>query len=205
MTISGVMQQHESSDMTETINKRLLIVDDEQYVLTSLRRLFELKGYDVALSVSPEEALVLMGQIEFAVIISDQKMPGMTGTSFLEYARKLSPDTVRIILTGYAEVDSAIEAARRSSIKRSPVRARLRLPCWRKRAGYRLVWKDEPNPYEKGRMAGFGYLNLQNSLGINVDTSGDVSMTLWGSPAFDAKHAARALELSVAFFHRHLD
>jgi predicted metalloprotease with PDZ domain len=54
------------------------------------------------------------------------------------------------------------------------------------RAGYRLVWKDEPNPYEKGRMSGFGYLNLQNSLGINVDTNGDVSLSLWGSPAFDA-------------------
>jgi predicted metalloprotease with PDZ domain len=52
--------------------------------------------------------------------------------------------------------------------------------------GYRLVWKDEPNPYEKGRMAGAGYLNLQNSLGINVDADGDVSLTLWGSPAFDA-------------------
>ena len=52
--------------------------------------------------------------------------------------------------------------------------------------GYRLAWKDEPNPYEKGRMAKYGYLNLQNSLGINVDTNGDVSMALWGSPAFDA-------------------
>ena len=54
------------------------------------------------------------------------------------------------------------------------------------KAGYRLVWKEEPNPYEKGRMAGSGYLNLQNSLGINVDSNGEVSMALWGSPAFDA-------------------
>src|SRR5690606_14491374 len=52
--------------------------------------------------------------------------------------------------------------------------------------GYRLVWKDEPNPYEKGRMAGGSYLNLQNSLGINVATDGAVTMSLWGSPAFDA-------------------
>ncbi len=52
--------------------------------------------------------------------------------------------------------------------------------------GYRLVWKEEPNPYEKGRMAGGGYLNLQNSLGINVDSKGEVTMSLWGSPAFDA-------------------
>src|SRR5690606_21228429 len=52
--------------------------------------------------------------------------------------------------------------------------------------GYRLVWKDEPNPYEKGRMAGASYLNLQNSLGINVDSKGEVTTALWGSPAFDA-------------------
>ena len=52
--------------------------------------------------------------------------------------------------------------------------------------GYRLVWKDEPNPYEKGRMSGNGYLNLQYSLGINVDTDGAVSLSHWGTPAFDA-------------------
>jgi predicted metalloprotease with PDZ domain len=54
------------------------------------------------------------------------------------------------------------------------------------KAGYRLVWKDEPNPYEKGRMGGNGYLNLQNSIGVNVDTDGTVSLSLWGTPAFDA-------------------
>ena len=54
------------------------------------------------------------------------------------------------------------------------------------RAGYRLVWKDEPNPYEKGRMSGQGYLNLQNSLGVNIDDDGTVSLSHWGMPAFDA-------------------
>ena len=52
--------------------------------------------------------------------------------------------------------------------------------------GYRLVWKDEPNPYEKGRMGDGGYLNLQYSLGINVDKDGTVSLAHWGTPAFDA-------------------
>jgi predicted metalloprotease with PDZ domain len=52
--------------------------------------------------------------------------------------------------------------------------------------GYRLVWKEEPNPYEKGRMGDTGYLNLQNSLGINVDKDGTVSLAHWGTPAFDA-------------------
>lgn len=69
--------------------------------------------------------------------------------------------------------------------------ARLRAPgaapplAGVERAGYRLVWKEEPNAYEKGRMAGSGYLNLQHSLGINVATDGDVTLAMWGSPAFD--------------------
>src|SRR5690606_1433421 len=54
------------------------------------------------------------------------------------------------------------------------------------KAGYRHVWKEEPNPYEKGRMSGSGYLNLQNSLGVNLSSDGKVTSTLWDSPAFDA-------------------
>ena len=54
------------------------------------------------------------------------------------------------------------------------------------RGGYRLVFKEEPNPYEKGRMSGQKYLNLQFSLGINVDNAGAVTLSHWGTPAFDA-------------------
>jgi predicted metalloprotease with PDZ domain len=54
------------------------------------------------------------------------------------------------------------------------------------KAGYRLVWKDEPNPYEKGRSTDSGTLNLQYSLGVSLDKDGKVTATLWGSPAFDA-------------------
>ena len=54
------------------------------------------------------------------------------------------------------------------------------------KAGYRLVWKDEPNPYEAGRMSGNSYLNLQNSLGVNLASDGRVTTTLWDSPAFNA-------------------
>ena len=53
-------------------------------------------------------------------------------------------------------------------------------------AGYRLVWRDEPNPYDKGRSAGSGAINLQYSLGVSLDRDGKVSATMWGSPAFDA-------------------
>jgi len=54
------------------------------------------------------------------------------------------------------------------------------------RAGYRLVWRDEPNPYDKGRSSVSGSLNLQYSLGVSLDKDGKVTATLWGSPAFDA-------------------
>ena len=48
------------------------------------------------------------------------------------------------------------------------------------------MWKEEPNPYEKGRMASSSYLNLQNSLGINLNKEGEVTSTMWDGPAFDA-------------------
>jgi predicted metalloprotease with PDZ domain len=54
------------------------------------------------------------------------------------------------------------------------------------RAGYRLVWKDEMNPYDKGRYGDAGTLNLQYSLGISLDKDAKVTATLWGSPAFNA-------------------
>ncbi len=53
-------------------------------------------------------------------------------------------------------------------------------------AGYQLVWKDTPNPYAKGRMQGGKYLDLFNSLGINLDNDGKVTSTLWDGPAFNA-------------------
>jgi predicted metalloprotease with PDZ domain len=53
-------------------------------------------------------------------------------------------------------------------------------------AGYRLVWKDTPNPYDKGRAEGGKFLNLFYSLGVNIDKDGKVSSTLWDGPAFNA-------------------
>lgn len=53
-------------------------------------------------------------------------------------------------------------------------------------AGYKLVWKDEPNPYRKGQMKTNKFLDLQYSLGVNLDSSGEVTLTMWDSPAFNA-------------------
>jgi len=89
---------------------RVLFVDDEENVLRSLRRLFIDEPFEVITASSGREGLEVLKDNEIAAIISDQRMPGMDGVVFLESARRLSPDSVRMILTGYADVSAAIGA-----------------------------------------------------------------------------------------------
>ncbi len=91
---------------------RVLCVDDEPFVLdgiaTNLRR-----SYDVTTATDPEEALRLLASNvsdPFAVILSDMRMPGMSGAAFLERARHITPESVRLLLTGYADIGDTIKA-----------------------------------------------------------------------------------------------
>jgi response regulator RpfG family c-di-GMP phosphodiesterase len=92
------------------IPKRILCVDDEDNVLRSLKRLFMSEDYEVMTALSGQEALKLLRDIEIPVIISDQRMPIMSGARFLEKSREVSPDSIRIILTGHADVEAAVGA-----------------------------------------------------------------------------------------------
>jgi response regulator RpfG family c-di-GMP phosphodiesterase len=92
------------------IPKRILCVDDEENVLRSLRRLFFSEGYEVVTALSGIEGLKRLREDEIPVIISDQSMPVMSGSRFLEKSREVSPDSVRIILTGHADIEAAIGA-----------------------------------------------------------------------------------------------
>jgi len=95
----------------------ILIVDDEKDNLEALRRM--LRGqYDVTIVESPIEALKLVQSQLFHVIVSDQRMPEMTGVELLEKAKKLSPLSTRILLTGYTDIDSVIDAINRGQIYR---------------------------------------------------------------------------------------
>lgn len=89
---------------------RVLVVDDEENVLRSLRRLFIDEDFETFTAPSAREGIELIKRQEFALILSDQRMPEMGGAEFLEKARELSPDSVRIILTGYADINAAINA-----------------------------------------------------------------------------------------------
>jgi response regulator RpfG family c-di-GMP phosphodiesterase len=88
---------------------KILIVDDEPANLRVLDRLIS-REHVAILANSAAEALELLLQHDFAVIISDQRMPGMTGLEFLKKAAELRQQTVRIILTGYTDVETLVEA-----------------------------------------------------------------------------------------------
>ena len=97
---------------------RILIVDDERDNLDALKRLLR-KEFDVVTALSGEEGLeVLSSQKSFDVIVSDQRMPGMQGSDFLERARESVPLATRILLTGFSDVEAMIEAVNRGQIWR---------------------------------------------------------------------------------------
>lgn len=83
--------------------KRVLIVDDEEAVLSSLKSLLRKEGYDLVLSANPEEALEYLKNNKIEIVITDMRMPSMSGLSFLEKAVAKSPKTLRIILSGYED------------------------------------------------------------------------------------------------------
>ena len=91
-------------------SQKVLLVDDEPNVLAGFQR--QLKGkYELETAGSGKKALQLLETAgPFAVVVSDNKMPGMDGTEFLAQVRSIQPDTVRIMLTGYADLDTAVDA-----------------------------------------------------------------------------------------------
>ena len=95
----------------------LLIVDDEPDVLDSLRHLFH-RTYRVVTAESGEQALEALGRQEVHVILSDQRMPGMTGDALLGFARRLYPDAIRMLFTGYADLEAVIKAVNEGHIFR---------------------------------------------------------------------------------------
>lgn len=110
------------SDMTAELaldaNKpvNLLFVDDEPNVLKSLKRLFRATSYNVHLAESGQAGLALLQQQPIDLIISDMRMPHMNGAEFLAQAAQLWPETVRILLTGYADLESTIAAVNNGKI-----------------------------------------------------------------------------------------
>ncbi len=94
----------------------LLLVDDEPHVLASLSRLLRREGYQILTAGKPREAFDLLARHPVQVVVSDQRMPEMSGTEFFARVRQLYPQTIRLILTGYTDLDSVTDAINRGAI-----------------------------------------------------------------------------------------
>ncbi len=102
----------------ESYQYTLLFVDDEKSILNSLRRTFRNENYKILLASSGAEALEILKTNEVSIIISDQRMPGMTGAQFLAQSKFEAPHAIRILLTGYSDIDDAVQSINEGQIFR---------------------------------------------------------------------------------------
>lgn len=98
--------------------RKLLLLDDEENILSALKRLFRRDGYEIFTTTDAAAAFDILAQHRVGVIISDQRMPGMSGTEFLRRVKDLYPDTIRIVLSGYTELQSVTDAINEGAIYR---------------------------------------------------------------------------------------
>lgn len=111
------LRNRRQMSLPATTNQRtLLLVDDEPGIRSALARMLRADGYRILSAASGQEALDLLAENRVQVIISDQRMPGMTGTAFLDIAKKLYPDTIRIILSGYTDLATVTDAVNRGAV-----------------------------------------------------------------------------------------
>ncbi|MCB1965075.1 MAG: response regulator [Candidatus Accumulibacter sp.] len=96
--------------------RHLLLVDDEASILRSLQRMLRREGYVIHAAASGEEGLAVLEKEPIGVIVTDQRMPGMTGSQFLSKVKEKYPDTIRIVLSGYTELNSITDAINRGAI-----------------------------------------------------------------------------------------
>jgi diguanylate cyclase (GGDEF)-like protein/PAS domain S-box-containing protein len=104
------------ADKPQEKRQTLLIVDDEPNILTSLSRLMRREGFNILTANSPSEAFEHLAKHPVQVILSDQRMPDMSGTEFFSRVRQLYPETIRIVLTGYTDIESVTGAINRGAI-----------------------------------------------------------------------------------------
>ena len=96
----------------------ILFVDDEENILSSLTRLFRREGYNIFTAGSGPAGLEILKQQNISLILSDQRMPEMIGAEFLSLAKDVSPETIRIMLTGHTDIKSAMDAINKGAVYR---------------------------------------------------------------------------------------
>src|SRR6266542_1720917 len=96
---------------------KILLLDDEERILNALSALFRYK-YQVFTATDGEQALAILKQYHIHVVVSDQRMPAMTGVEFLRRAKSVSPQTVRVLLTGFSDLSAIIDSVNDGEVYR---------------------------------------------------------------------------------------
>jgi two-component system, probable response regulator PhcQ len=100
------------------MQRKVMIVDDDLTIRNLLRDALSSEPYTILNAGSAEEAIPILDREYVDVVISDERMPGMSGSEFLSVVREKYPDTIRIMLTGHASLESAIRAINQGEIYR---------------------------------------------------------------------------------------
>jgi diguanylate cyclase len=108
--------QHLNATLGDVVERTLLLVDDEEDVGAALERLLRHDGYTILHANSGKQGLEILAQTEVGVVISDQRMPGMSGVEFLTQVKELYPKTIRIVLSGTGDFDTVTAAINQGAI-----------------------------------------------------------------------------------------
>lgn len=109
----GVLPQAEWGE-----GSTILIVDDEANILSSLKRVLRREGYNILFAQNTEEAFSLLAKNQVHVVVSDQRIPGMSGTEFLSQVKIIYPETVRMVLSAYSEIATVTDAINKGAAYR---------------------------------------------------------------------------------------
>jgi len=116
----------EATDSPDTRSHPILVVDDEEIVLVALYETLRRERYEVVTTSDPATALAELKENEFSVIITDQRMPTLTGLELLAQAREIQPNATRILITAVLSLDTVIDAINKGEIYRFIVKPWLR-------------------------------------------------------------------------------
>lgn len=110
------MSKNKEAIELDEAEKTILIVDDEENIIRSLVRLLRRDGYKILTAIGGKAGLEVLQENKVGVILSDQRMPEMSGVEFLSHVKELYPDTVRMVLSGYTELNSVTDAINHGAI-----------------------------------------------------------------------------------------
>lgn len=112
----NIEAQPQSAANESDTRQTLLMLDDEENILRALSRVLRRDGYRILTATNAKEAFRLLAENEVQVILSDQRMPEISGTEFLSQVKDIYPNTTRIVLSGYTDLKSITESINKGSI-----------------------------------------------------------------------------------------